>query len=79
MVCTQADVYDSTRKRLLQGREDMLGLVAAQLMYKASQGAYCKRGPIWVDVRFGDLEYPPGGKPEMLTKSLDWRWDRLQY
>lgn len=45
----QAGVYDATRKKLLRGREDMLGLVAAQLVHKAAikQTQGTKR--IWVD------------------------------
>ena len=54
----QADVYDSTRNLLLRGREDMLGLIAAQLSYKASHGEWPKAGPIWVDVRIGRLASP---------------------
>lgn len=49
----QADVYDATRKRLLRGREDMLGLVAAQLRYKEGKGAWMGRRPIWVDIGGG--------------------------
>lgn len=49
----QADVYDATRKRLLRGREDMLGLVAAQLRYKEAKGAWIKQRPIWVDIGGG--------------------------
>lgn len=48
-------MYDSTRNLLLQGREDMLGLIAAQLIYKASHGEWPKEGPIWVDVRLREL------------------------
>lgn len=52
-LCTQlttckASVYDTTRKRLLRGREDMLGLVAAQLKYRMSKHGLSQ--PIWVDV-----------------------------
>ena len=36
---------------LLRGREDMLGLVAAQLKYQENEGAWSKSRPIWVDVR----------------------------
>jgi betaine lipid synthase len=43
----QANVYDKTRGMLLQGREDMLGLVAAQLKSKAASSG---RKPIWIDV-----------------------------
>lgn len=48
----QAGVYDATRKKLLRGREDMLGLVAAQLVQKAGakDGTHDARR-IWVDVR----------------------------
>ena len=46
-------MYDATRKTLLRGREDMLGLVAAQLRYKADKGAYIHRKPIWVDIGGG--------------------------
>lgn len=44
----QAGVYDATRTRLLCGREDMLGLVAAQLQEKASEKSEKRR--VWVDV-----------------------------
>lgn len=47
----QAGVYDATRKRLLCGREDMLGLVAAQLKQKATSADQLKnQRRIWVDV-----------------------------
>lgn len=50
----QANIYDKTRGLLLQGREDMLGLVAAQLKTKSET---LGRKPIWVDVRHElDLE-----------------------
>ncbi|KAF1947741.1 betaine lipid synthase [Clathrospora elynae] len=45
----QADVYDATRLRLLQGREDMLGLVAAQLKHRVEAGLISQR-PVWVDM-----------------------------
>lgn len=50
----QAGIYDSTRRALLKGREDMLALVAAQLEAKAERsdkkgGKKAKR--VWVDVR----------------------------
>jgi betaine lipid synthase len=47
---TQASVYDATRSRLLQGREDMLGLVAAQIRQRVDTGTVPAR-PVWVDVR----------------------------
>jgi betaine lipid synthase len=46
----QADVYDATRKTLLRGREDMLGLVAAQLVHKAAKERSHDPKRIWVDV-----------------------------
>jgi betaine lipid synthase len=46
----QADVYDATRKTLLRGREDMLGLVAAQLVQKAAKERTHDPKRIWVDV-----------------------------
>lgn len=46
----QAGVYDATRKRLLCGREDMLGLVAAQLKQKATADQSKNQRRIWVDV-----------------------------
>ena len=45
----QASIYDSTRGRLLHGREDMLGLVAAQLKHRVETRSLRPR-PIWVDV-----------------------------
>ncbi|KAM7188724.1 hypothetical protein V8F20_010441 [Naviculisporaceae sp. PSN 640] len=51
---TQADVYDTTRKTLLKGREDMLALVAAQLLAKAEKsGNISEKKRIWVDVGGG--------------------------
>ena len=38
---------------LLQGREDMLGLVAAQLKFKASKRAASDKKPVWVDIGGG--------------------------
>lgn len=49
---TQASFYDATRSRLLRGREDMLGLVAAQLKQQQQAGKL-PRKPIWVDVGGG--------------------------
>jgi betaine lipid synthase len=46
----QAGVYDATRKRLLRGREDMLELVAAQLVNKAANERTHDEKRIWVDV-----------------------------
>ena len=54
---SQSGVYDTTRKPLLKGREDMLALVAAQLRFKAQKDGKPeendgdeKRKRIWVDV-----------------------------
>ncbi|KAG8626659.1 hypothetical protein KVT40_005604 [Elsinoe batatas] len=49
---SQAGIYDATRSRLLDGRETMLGLVAAQVKHQAASGALPKK-PIWVDVGGG--------------------------
>ncbi|EFW13768.1 hypothetical protein D8B26_003703 [Coccidioides posadasii str. Silveira] len=50
---TQANIYDSTRKRLLKGREDMLGLLAGQLEFQASQKNDPQKKLIWVDIGGG--------------------------
>ncbi|RDW87741.1 hypothetical protein BP5796_03435 [Coleophoma crateriformis] len=49
----QAGVYDATRKKLLRGREDMLGLVAAQLVHKAASEQSQEKKRIWVDIGGG--------------------------
>ena len=46
-------MYDATRKLLLRGREDMLGLAAAQLSYSRSKRADTNKKPIWVDIGGG--------------------------
>lgn len=43
-------MYDATRRRLLCGREDMLGLVAAQLEYKLGIKDVKAGKAVWVDV-----------------------------
>ncbi|KAJ5866881.1 hypothetical protein N7534_001434 [Penicillium rubens] len=48
---TQAGAYDATRKTLLQGREEMLALVAAQLKTKAK--SHKQEDIIWVDIGGG--------------------------
>ncbi|KAL6152355.1 hypothetical protein ACJQWK_04534 [Exserohilum turcicum] len=48
----QAEVYDATRTKLLRGREDMLGLVAAQLKHRSEAGLISQR-PVWVDIGGG--------------------------
>ncbi|KAF8740185.1 hypothetical protein AX14_008370 [Amanita brunnescens Koide BX004] len=50
---TQATVYDATRRRLLRGREDMLGLLAAQLNYKIKNNDLARRKAVWVDIGGG--------------------------
>ncbi|KAI9788560.1 MAG: hypothetical protein M1816_006809 [Peltula sp. TS41687] len=50
---TQATVYDVTRKRLLRGREDMLGLVAAQLKHQEAGQGSKQTDRIWVDMGGG--------------------------
>lgn len=47
---TQAGIYDTTRRALLRGREDMLGLVAAQLVQKAAKDRSHDSKRVWVDV-----------------------------
>ncbi|CAK1359924.1 unnamed protein product [Cercospora beticola] len=49
---SQAEIYDATRSRLLQGREDMLALVAAQVIYRRDIGQTSAK-PIWVDIGGG--------------------------
>lgn len=48
----QASIYDDTRHRLLHGREDMLGLVAAQLKHKVESKEIKSGKAVWVDVSF---------------------------
>lgn len=49
---SQASIYDATRSRLLQGREDMLALVAAQIKHRR-EAAQTSKKPIWVDIGGG--------------------------
>jgi betaine lipid synthase len=49
---TQASAYDATRRKLLEGREDLLGLVAAQLKHRKQTGVITRK-PVWVDVSDG--------------------------
>lgn len=49
---SQASIYDATRSKLLQGREDMLALVAAQVKHRRSTGQISQK-PIWVDIGGG--------------------------
>ncbi|OXV06799.1 hypothetical protein Egran_05434 [Elaphomyces granulatus] len=50
---TQAAVYDATRKRLLHGREDTLGLLAAQLKYRLEKNNQKDEKLVWVDIGGG--------------------------
>ncbi|KKY24810.1 putative sialidase [Phaeomoniella chlamydospora] len=50
---TQAAVYDATRQRLLCGRKELLGLMAAQLKYRMHHGAFATQKPVWVDIGGG--------------------------
>ncbi|KAL9092611.1 MAG: hypothetical protein Q9165_004415 [Trypethelium subeluteriae] len=61
----QASVYDATRQRLLHGREDMLGLVAAQLKYRRETGVLVRK-PVWVDIGGGT-----GYNVEAMSQFLD--------
>lgn len=49
---SQAGIYDATRSKLLDGRENMLGLVAAQIKHQSESGQLTRK-PIWVDVGGG--------------------------
>ncbi|KAI0023733.1 hypothetical protein F4780DRAFT_785514 [Xylariomycetidae sp. FL0641] len=52
---SQASIYDMTRTALLQGREDMLALAAAQVQYRVKQNgnASGSRRRVWVDIGGG--------------------------
>ncbi|KAL1986858.1 hypothetical protein VTN96DRAFT_5511 [Rasamsonia emersonii] len=50
---SQASAYDATRKTLLRGREDMLGLLAAQLKFREVQNKLSAGKPVWVDIGGG--------------------------
>lgn len=70
----QAGVYDSTRKTLLRGREDMLALVAAQLKSRAENGGR-RRGKkiVWVDV--GAKYSSPGSMASCANQDIGgWRY-----
>ncbi|EMR66550.1 putative 3-amino-3-carboxypropyl transferase protein [Eutypa lata UCREL1] len=51
----QAGAYDATRKTLLKGREDMLALAAAQILYKVKRGDQTSdnKRRIWIDIGGG--------------------------
>ena len=60
----QAGAYDSTRKVLLKGREDMLALAGAQLKARSSGGKGDKKKRVWVDVR----------GPPLQNRRHSWCW-----
>ncbi|KAK5135221.1 hypothetical protein LTR08_005470 [Meristemomyces frigidus] len=62
---SQASIYDATRSKLLQGREDMLALVAAQVKYRRQTGQISQK-PIWVDIGGGT-----GWNIEQMQEQLD--------
>lgn len=62
---SQASIYDATRSKLLQGRHEMLALVAAQVKYRR-ETEQMKQKPIWVDVGGGT-----GWNIEQLQAQLD--------
>lgn len=64
----QATVYDATRRRLLQGREDMLGLVAAQLKHKVESKEIKAGKAVWVDVSFG-ISKSTASKANQISRS----------
>ncbi len=72
----QAGVYDATRKTLLRGREDMLGLVAAQLVQKAVSERTHETKRIWVDVSIPDWF---SGVVWLIRLSIDWWWYRVEH
>ena len=49
----QAEIYDVSRSWLLRGREDMLALAAAQLIFQARRGDLSRRRSIWIDMGGG--------------------------
>ena len=65
---SQAGIYDTTRKTLLRGREDMLALVAAQLRHKAEKRDTKDKKRIWVDVGF--ILIPFYCKPGQIRRRL---------
>lgn len=62
---SQASIYDATRTMLLQGREDMLALVAAQVKCRRESGQLGQK-PIWVDIGGGT-----GWNIEQMQQQLD--------
>ena len=72
----QAGVYDATRKRLLRGREDMLGLVAAQLRFKVEDKQLKAGKAVWVDVSYSDILFMRNSWRALANLS-DWRRNRV--
>ena len=62
---SQASIYDSTRQRLLQGRQELLVLVAAQVKHRREIGTLSQK-PIWVDIGGGT-----GWNIEQMQQQLD--------
>jgi betaine lipid synthase len=62
---SQASIYDATRNKLLQGRHEMLALVAAQVKNRRATGQINKK-PIWVDIGGGT-----GWNIEQMQAQLD--------
>lgn len=71
----QASVYDATRERLLRGREEMLGMTAAQIKQRVEAGTISPR-PIWVDV---SLVFHFLRQQAANIHCVDWRWHWLQH
>lgn len=69
-------MYDATRKRLLCGREDMLGLVAAQLKYKVESKELQHGEAVWIDVSLDSPSSCYFVLHEMNANGLDgwWHW-----
>jgi betaine lipid synthase len=72
---TQASAYDATRKVLLKGREDMLALAAAQLIFKAKQAKSNDTKRIWVDVCNRNRLLPI----RSLIQIIGWWWYRMEH
>lgn len=63
-------MYDATRRRLLRGREDMLGLLAAQLKFKVEKGDLQHGQAIWVDVSTSISPENERGKKERRKRKI---------
>ena len=62
---SQASIYDATRNKLLQGRHEMLALVAAQVKHRRDTNQINQK-PIWVDIGGGT-----GWNIEQMQSQLD--------